>query len=381
MVGNNYFLGTKLAGISQAQQGGGASQPTTIFGRVIKIALDDSTKVLDAKGNQLPIGAIIYRDITSEKEVKATEHTALPLFTNIKQFPLLNEVVMITPGPTSQIQSNVTDSVMYYSSVVNIWGNTNHNAIPEPNTDISTILGKGAKELSDINPLYPFPGDTLIEARQGQSIRMGGYQSAQSHIVDSSNSGSPYILISNGQLKTDNGIDHIVEDINKDPSSLYFLSNHKVDLKAANTKRSSYNTIPQASDQFKGNQVILNGGRLYLNAKEDSILLSAKESVGISANTVNLDATDYFCVDGKKIFLGAKARTGQTENAVLGMQLDLWLKSLVRNLRIIAGAMKVAKNGGGAVASLQAAGGALDVTLNSLEKQIQNIKSNKVYIE
>lgn len=381
MIGSGYFLGNKLGGLTQAQQGGSTGQPTTIFGRVIKIALDDSTKILDAKGNQLPIGAIIYRDITSEKEVKATEYPALPLFTNMKQLPLLNEVVMLTPGPTSQIQTNVTDSVMYYSSVVNIWGNTNHNAIPEPNTDISTILGKGAKELSDINPLYPFPGDTLIEARQGQSIRMGGYQSAQSHIVDGSNSGSPFILISNGQLKTDNGIDHIVEDINKDPSSLYFLSNHKVDLKAANTKRSSYNAVPQASDQFKGNQVVLNAGRVYINAKEDSILLSAKESVGINANTVNLDATDYFCVDGSKIFLGAKARTGQTENAVLGKQLDNWLQSLISNLQVIADAMKAAKNGGGAVASLQAAGTALDTTLTSLQKQIQNIKSNKVYIE
>jgi hypothetical protein len=86
-------------------------------------------------------------------------------------------------------------------------------------------------------------------------------------------------------------------------------------------------------------------------------------------------------VDAKKIYLGAKARTGQVENAVLGMQLDNWLQSLISTLQVIAGAMKSATNGGGTVASLQAAGTALDTTLVSLKTQIQNIKSQKVYIE
>ena len=381
MTGNNYFLGTQLGSLVQSQDGGTSAQPAFIFGRVIKIALDDSTKIKDATGAELPIGSIVYRDITAEKEVTTTEYTALPLNTNIKQFPLLNEVVMILKGPNPDIQSNVIDSNMYYSTVVNLWGSNHHNALPEPNTDISTILGKDVKELSDINPMYPFPGDILIEGRQGQSIRLGGYKSAENPLVDDSNNSKPYTIISNGQLKTDNGIDHIIEDINKDANSLYFLSDHKVDLKAANTRRKSYDLVPQASNEFKGNQIILNAGRLYLNAKEDSILLSAKESIGLNANTVNLDATDYFCVDGKKIFLGAKARTGQVENAVLGMQLDNWLQSLISNLKLIANAMKSATNGGGAVGSLQAAGGTLDTTLESLRTQIKNIKSNKVYIE
>ncbi len=37
---------------------------------------------------------------------------------------------------------------------------------------------------------------------------------AENKLVDDSNNGKPYILISNGQIKTDNGVDHIVEDIN-----------------------------------------------------------------------------------------------------------------------------------------------------------------------
>lgn len=381
MVSSGYFLGNKIGGLTQAQGSVGSAQPSSIFGRVIKICLDDSTEIVDAQGNKLPIGTILYRDIFAEKETNATEYPALPLHTNIKQFPLLNEIVTIVQGPNSDIQASVASGNMYYSTVVSLWGSSHHNALPEPNTDISIILGKDVKELSDINPMYPFPGDVMVEGRQGQSIRLGGNSSPKNKLVDESNNAKPYILISNGQIATSSGIDPIVEDINEDPNSLYLLSDHKVDLRAANSKRDSYETPPITSNRFKGNQVVINGGRLYFNAKEDSILLSAKKSIGINADTVNVDATDYFCVDAKKIYLGTKARTGKTENAVLGMQLDNWLSSLVFNLQIIAGAMKAATVGGVAVASLQATGAALDATLTSLKNQIQNIKSQKVYIE
>lgn len=383
MTGDNYFLGSKIGGIVQSQNTGGSSQASPIFGRVVKIALDESTKILDAQGNSLPIGTILYRDITAEKETTATEYPALPLQSNFKQFPLLNEVVLITPGPTSDIQSNVGTKDTYYSTVVNLWGSAHHNALPEPNTDISTILGKDVIELSDINPLYPFPGDILLEGRQGQSIRIGGNMSPKNPIVDSSNNSKPYMLLSNGQIKTNNGIDHIVESIDEDFNSLYFLSDHKVKLTTANKKRDSYNKVPLTSDQFKGNQVIINAGRLYFNAKEDSIFLSAKESVGINANTLNLDATDYFCVDAKKIYLGKNARTATTkEPVILGVQLENWLNVLLDSLDTLSTALSTAAAvSGGPVTQLNAAGPSLQATVKSLRTQVKQFQSKKVYTE
>jgi len=146
MAAGNYFLGSKIGGIVQSQNGGGSQQASPVFGRVMKIALDESTEILDAQGNSLPIGTILYRDITAEKETTATEYPALPLQSNFKQFPLLNEVVLLIQGPTSDIQTNVSTKDVYYSTVVNLWGSSHHNALPEPNTDISTILGKDVKE-------------------------------------------------------------------------------------------------------------------------------------------------------------------------------------------------------------------------------------------
>jgi len=383
MKGNNYFLGNKIGAIAQSQDAGTSAQPTFIFGRVIKISLDESSQILDTKGDKLPIGTIVYRNIKAEKEVTSTESTALPLYTNIKQFPLVNEVVMILQGPTSDIQSNVSSGVMYYSTVVNLWGSSHHNALPEPNVDISTLLGKNVKELSDINPLYPFPGDVIIEGRQGQSIRIGGNMSPKNKLVDESNNAKPTILISNGQIKTDNGIDYIVEDINKDANSLYFLSDHKSDLLAINSKRDSYDIVPLSSNQYVGNQIIVNAGRLFFNAKEDSALISAKESIGLNARTLNFDAKDYACIDADKIYLGKAARTSNTkEPVVLGIQLENWLTTLLDTLDSVAIAMSSATSvTGGAVTELNAAGPELSAVVNSLKTQIILFQSKKVFTE
>ena len=384
MSRENYFLGSRIGGIVQSQNTGGSQEVSPVFGRVIKIALDESTEILDAQGNSLPIGTILYRDITAEKETTATEYPALPLHGNIQQFPLLNEVVMLIQGPTSDIQNNVSTKDIYYSTIVNLWGSPHHNALPEPNTDVSTILGKNVKELSNINSLYPFPGDTLIEGRQGQSIRIGGNMSIENKLVDESNNAKPYIFISNGQIETDNGIDRIVEDINKDPNSLYFLSDHKIPLISANTKRDSYTKIPLSSDQFKGNQVVLNGGRIFINAKNESVLISAKDSVGINANTVNIDATDYFCIDAKEIYLGAGARAARftKEPTVLGTQLENWLNTLLSSLNTLAFALETAASvSGGPVIQLNAVGPVLRATVKSLQTQIKQFQSNKVFTE
>jgi hypothetical protein len=223
-----------------------------------------------------------------------------------------------------------------------------------------------------------------MEGRLGQSIRFGGSKGVTT-LVDESNDGKPIILISNGQIKTDNGSDLIEENINEDFNSIYFLSDHKIPLIAANSKRDSYNEIPKTSNQFKGNQVIVNGGRLYFNAKEEGVFISAKQSIGLNANTVNLDATDYFCVDAKKIYLGTKARTATTsvqQPAVLGKQLENWLSALLDTLDSVATAMSSATAvGAGPVTQLNTVGPVLKSTVQSLKSQFRIFQSKKVYTE
>lgn len=384
-MAGNYFLGNTISSVGRGVGGGGNSQPTPVFGRVVNIVLDETTTLYDAQGNKLPIGSIIYQDINTPVDKEAILPHAYPLSSAVKHFPFVNEIVVIVVGPTPDFQENSSEVLNYYSSVVNIWGSTHHNALPTQGVDFQSPIGSNIPELKDINPLYPFPGDVIIQGRQGQSIRMGGYKTEKNPWTEVSNNGKPLTIIRNGQIKTKNGIDSIVEDIDRDVNSIYMMSDHKVPLTSANTKRKSYNTEPKTADQYKGNQVIVNGGRLYFNAKEESILLSAKESVGLNAKTLNLDATDYFCVDAKKILLGEKARTASPsvqQPVVLGKQLENWLGALLDTLSSVADAMSTASAvGAGPVTQLNATGPALKATVQSLKAQFKIFQSKKVFTE
>jgi hypothetical protein len=385
MLGSSYNLGNQISTIA-GSSGNTASPGDSIqYGKVTDVKLDDSRPFLDELGNELPIGSIKYIPLDFKGAVRGPEKGALPLSLGIKQYPLKNEVVSLYQSPTPDIQSNVSDKAVYYKDIVNLWGSPNHNALPDPGFNKNKYLGAGFQELFDVNPLFPFPGDTLIEGRQGQSIRIGGSSAILNTIVDNTNNGLPYILISNGQIKTTNGIDYIVEDINKDANSLYFVSNHKIPLTPVNKKRDSYNTPPKSTDQYKGNQALLNAGRIVLNAKEESVLLSAKDSVGLNANTVNLDGKEYACIDADKIYIGAKARTspqGVAEPAILGNQLDNFLSIVLDALQNIGEAMKTAEaQTGGPIASLNTEGYCVIDTCTVLRTLVNQMKSKKVFIE
>lgn len=384
-MGADYGLSSRVSSVA-ASVGTTAGTPQSIlYGKVTDVKLDDSRPFLDEVGNVLPIGAIKYIPLDYKGNQRGAEKAALPINIAVKQYPLKNEIVLLLQAPSSEVQTNTSDTITYYKDIINLWGSVNHNAIPDPGYNKSKYLGQGFQELFDVNPLFPFPGDVLIEGRQGQSIRIGGSSAILNKLVDTTNNGQPYLLISNGQIKTTNGVDYITEDINKDANSMYFLSNHKVAITAANTKRDSYNTVPKSADQFKGNQVVVNAGRLFFNAKEDSILLSAKESVGLNANTVNLDGTEYVCLDATNIYLGSKARTspdGVREPAILGNQLDNFLAIILDALQNIGQAMKTAEaQTGGPIASLNTEGYCVIDTCTALRTLMNQMKSKKVFIE
>ena len=130
---------------------------------------------------------------------------------------------------------------------------------------------------------------------------------------------------------------------------------------------------------------MLNAGRVFINAKEESVLLSAKDSVGLNANTINLDGKEYACIDADKIYIGVKARTspqGVAEPAILGNQLDNFLGIVLDALQNIGEAMKVAQaQTGGPIASLNTEGYCVVDTCAALRTLVSQIKSKKVFIE
>ena len=109
------------------------------------------------------------------------------------------------------------------------------------------------------------------------------------------------------------------EDINNDKSSIYLASGQKLPLEISSEDYDSYleNNIPSSPKDFIGNQIILNSGRLVLNAKEDHIIISGKDSVNLkSPAAINID-TSKVVINSEAIFLGDKEAT---EPVLLGDQ-------------------------------------------------------------
>jgi len=56
---------------------------------------------------------------------------------------------------------------------------------------------------------------------------------------------------------------------------------------------------------YTGQQIILNSGRLHLNAKDDFIILNSKKSISLAApGSINIDTEGAFIVNAQKIRLG-----------------------------------------------------------------------------
>ena len=349
------------------------------YGRVVYVILTaDDPKCKDAS----MINGVFYRVPGKGANEDNTDGLSFAYQgnTTMRVIPMVGEVVQIENKPAA---GGVTSK--YWTGIVPIWNHPHHNASPDTKQPEwrDNILG-GVKEQATINPLQANPGDTVLEGRLGQSIRFGGNKGKSPGIIDDSNDGKPVVIVSNGQIVTDNGNDLISEDIDKDFNSIYLVSDHKIPITPINKKRDSYTTKPLSSNQYKGNQVVVNGGRLYFNAKEESAFISAKNSIGLNANTLNFDATDYFCVDAKIIYLGKKARTSgevQREPVILGKQMENWLKVLLSSLDAVASAMTSASALGTPVTQLNSTGPSLKASVQSLRKQIKRFQSKKVFTE
>ena len=230
--------------------------------------------------------------------------------------------------------------------------------------------------------MQSFPGDLIIEGRHGNSIRLTGTKYVSSPWIDNTNNNKPLTIISNGQKETDNGIDLIVEDINEDSTSIYLASDHKINLSPANKKRDSWKKNPIEVDQYKGSQVIINGGRLFFNSRDESILMSSKKDFGVNAKSVHLDGEEMVSIDGDKIYLGQAALNREDEPVLLGQRtVDLLLNFISSFEEIIRTMATMPPAPPAAIAQMMVTANAILPTLPSLKNGLKRLPSKKVYTE
>ena len=316
--------------------------------RIKDIILNDTHPQFSNYGEWNGLGTIFYDDVSFPFGVDSV-NIAIPLYSNQKLYPLINEVVPLIFLTSWDAQSNTNITQAYYLPPINIWNSQHHNAIPDPtqqpkeesqsdyddaidgssrdvrrvydeDTDIN--LGKGFNEQIITHPLLFFAGDNLIEGRWGNSLRLG------STIENEIN--YPITIIRNGQPSSTppEGWVPIVENINEDKSDIYLTENQKIDIEVASKTYNSYTTPPVAPQLYIENQIILNSGRLLLNSKSSDILLSSNQSINFnSVNSVNIDTGDFIVSGGT--YLGSPSAT---EPILKGDALITQLDSLISYL-------------------------------------------------
>jgi len=273
--------------------------------------------------------------------------------------------------------SNVTS--YFYLNPISIWNNQHLNAFP--NTDISNtqdsekksyqaiedgqtrkssteevnysynspLIGGTFEEKSNIHPLLAFAGDIITEGRWGNSIRLGSTALTSDGIYNnnwSSNgsNGNPITIFRNGQPtdSSNTGFTPIIEDINKDLSSLYLTSNQKIPLNPSINNNPSIKESPITIGSYVGSQVILNSNRLVFNSTTDSILLSAKKSVSISS----IGTVGIFSQQGDVVLQSSKnlVRMGDAnanQSVILGDNFLKELTSLLKKLQFLTNSLSV----------------------------------------
>lgn len=390
-----------------------------VSARVIDIILDENHPYFDKVGQWNGIGAIFF-EIVNSLGTRSYSEFALPYDPQSKTFPLINEIVLLIKLPDQGIGNVTSSTSYYYLNAMGMWNHPHHNAYPNLVTtttlpdsqqqDYQTTEGGNVRRVEDgsteielnsptnpsqnnfieevnIRSLMPFMGDTIYEGRHGQSIRFGSTSKSQSEKKNNwsevGKNGNPITIFRNGQSSTtnDDGWIPITENIKTDLSSIYLTSYQKLPFSIANENFISYTSPPLSPSSFTNPQIILNSGRVILNAKSDSVLISGQTSVGISSNkSINVEAKEVY-IDGNDIRLGSK---DASQSILKGDDTVELLKSLVTEISNLSTALKtiqiwpsgipVPDPTIGPVASIA------ETNLNRIKAQLDNLKSNFVKI-
>ena len=366
------------------------------IGKVVDIILDDKHPEYAKYGYSDSIGLIKFTTlgVAKPKDIEEDEEEysgiAVPLGRNNNLYPLKNEVVLLTAGPSFNVENPSSKGKLYYQTVVSIHNHTHHNALPSTTGSKGVNIGEGIDEQNNLAPLQPLPGDYIIEGRLGQSLRFSGGLSEKSIWTDDSNKNEPITVIRNGQKELEGGFASIMEDINGDDSSIYLTSNHMIPLTLSNDKRDTYDEKPDNPVNYQGAQLLFNSDRLTLNAKQSDILLSSPKSIGLNSNTAHIDAKEYMCFDADKIYLGSKARENSGANkqpVVLGHRIEAFLGDVIDQLIGISKALGKAKTiKGEPIPTINLRGASAEIVLNQLKRQLNpkgksTLKSNKTFVE
>ena len=295
------------------------------------------------------LGAIRFRKIYSQQHLSDDQlMVAYPLNVNIVDYPIRGETVFI---------QKIYDK-FYYTDRVNMFNNPNSavsigssqkfnvgkNASSQKTLDTAeseiaenkekineVVLGNYFTPDLNIRQLVPNEGDTLIQGRFGNTIRLGSINN------------EPTIKLRAGQIsdyeKFDEGVNFksfldsspintpLEENINLDASSMWMTTDETVSLTPATLEDANIYPTEVAPEVFDGKQIILNSGRLIFNSKENGILGFSDGPIDFSTlNTFGVSAKQKLNLYSPDIKIGRNGEQGKTKNITLTGQ-DVFIQN------------------------------------------------------
>ena len=174
-----------------------------IYARVLDIILNDQHPLFSQYGGWTGIGTIFFDKTELSSTTTKSNLIALPLLSHLKNYPLVNEFVLLFKLPAKTVSQKTNNTVYYYLNPISLWNSPHLNAYP--NLDVnpqvqpseqkgyqaieqgqtrkssneevnynynSPLIGGTFEEKSNIHPLLSFAGDIITEGRWGKMEHM-----------------------------------------------------------------------------------------------------------------------------------------------------------------------------------------------------------------
>lgn len=278
---------------------------------------DEDLKVafpLDRYNFTLPVrGEIVFIDVINGKPFYKAIGFQNSVGFNTNLDVLLNTI--------KTIESNSNTAGLASFKEVQATGIANSN---EPNVTQTTVnkgfAGKYYKRNVRLHQLKPNEGDTLLQGKAGNSIRFSGYI----HSDRTDGKQYPAILIRNGEnaeSQTNNKVfDTTIEDVNKDGTSIQITSGEYISLfkETVAVDKEAVGKYP-SSDELKGDQIVVNSGRVIISSKTAETFLFSKKNISIfTDDIVSIDAEKglNFIVQNGPIQIAASGNN----NIIIGVE-------------------------------------------------------------
>jgi len=410
----------------------GRKQPIPIYLQFVPglcVEAVHSSESLSYKGTQTINTIIAVPHVTKKLYNKKSiaraneQNRYFPLMRTMHDLPSAGDPVLLCTigkinyylGPLNSMENNVTwNKDPNFTSELNLDLSFEYGGVSEEGKSGETSnfnkenqykrLQKKRKEGLDygIN-IGETTGDSIIEGRHGNSIRVGSRsnnpyifisnQRESSNDFESIGDGSLISITSNGNLNQHlggKGLDNFqlasdtipANKINRRMGEIISIVNNGIDTNtllyiygSKLTDRKTFDGNPIYEGLIK-NQMLLHSDRIILNSKgeDGDIYLSSKRDVHIGTGRhLTISANEDFIIESQRTFLGGTP-TEQMESMILGDSLILILEELLTLLGATTSNMYFP-------VPLAIAGTPLKQYMDDLKNRLDIIKSNKHFIE